>query len=376
MIYNEFKGKKISALGLGCMRLPTKGQSKDIDLEKTRELIAYAMKSGINYYDTAWGYHEGRSEPVMGEILSEYPRESFYLASKFPGYDLSNMSKVKEIFTKQLERCRVDYFDFYLFHSVTEENIDEYLNPENNIYNYLIEQKNQGRIKHLGFSTHGTLATIKRFLDSYGAELEFCQLQVNWLDWTFQRAREKVELVKSYGIPVFVMEPVRGGRLLRLDQAHEKRLKKLAPERTMPEWAFRFIQGIPEVTLTLSGMSNMEQLEENIRTFEEKILLTKEELEALSDIADEIVAKNTLPCTACSYCTSKCPMGLDIPYLIDLYNDGTSTGMTSTAKMALKNTDREKLPSVCVGCRACEAVCPQGIKISEAMTHLADRLAK
>ncbi len=376
MIYNEFKGKKISALGLGCMRFPTCGESKEIDLKKTKEMIAYAMKRGINYYDTAWGYHEGRSEPAIGEILSEYPRESFYLASKFPGYDLSNMSKVEEIFTKQLERCRVDYFDFYLFHSVTEENIGEYLNPKNNIYNYLIEQKKQGRIKHLGFSTHGTLATIKRFLDSYGAELEFCQLQINWLDWTFQHAREKVELVKSYGIPVFVMEPVRGGRLCRLDEEHEKRLKELAPERTMPEWAFRFIQGIPEVTLTLSGMSNMEQLKENIRTFDEKILLTQKELEALSDIAAEIVAKNTLPCTTCRYCTSKCPMELDIPYLIDLYNDGTSTGMTSTAKMALKDTPEEKRPTACVGCRACEAVCPQGIKISEMMTHLADRLAR
>ena len=376
MIYNDFKGEKISALGLGCMRFPTKEDGKTVDEEKTREIVAYAMAHGINYYDTAWGYHYGQSEPLMGRLLSAYPRKSFFLTSKFPGYDLSNMGKVKEIFEAQIERCRVDYFDFYLFHSVTEENIGPYLDEKNGIYDYLVEQKKKGKIRHLGFSTHGTLATIKRFLDAYGAELEFCQLQVNWLDWKFQNAKEKIKLVKSYGIPVFVMEPVRGGRICTLSDEHEAILREVAPERTLPEWAFRFIQGIPEVTVTLSGMSNLDQLRENIATFSEKKLLNKEEYAALERVADEIIASKMLPCTGCEYCMSKCPKKLEIPRLIKLYNDSTSSGMTSTLKLELKDESKEKLPSACIACGACEAVCPQGIEISKMMKKLSDRLDK
>ena len=376
MLYYDFKGEKISTLGLGCMRFPTKGEEKEIDIEKTEERIRIAMEGGVNYYDTAWGYHSGASEPVMGELLSKYPRDSFYLASKFPGYDLSNMKKVEEIFESQLKRCRVDYFDFYLFHSVTEENIDEYLNPENHIYDYLFEQKRRGRIRHLGFSTHGTIETIKRFLDAFSGELEFCQLQVNWLDWTFQHAKEKIELVKSYGLPVFVMEPVRGGRLCKLDSEHENKLLSASPERSLPELAFRFIQGIPEVALTLSGMSNLEQLSENIKIFGEKKPLSASESKVLSEVADEIIRSKRLPCTACHYCTAKCPIGLDIPGMIDLFNESTSTGMMAAAKQVLSAIPTEKYPTACIGCRACEAVCPQGIKISEMMSKFVRRLER
>ena len=376
MLYYDFKGDKISTLGLGCMRFPTKGEEKIIDIEKTEEIIKTAFDGGVNYFDTAWGYHNGQSEPVMGEILSKYPRDSFYLASKFPGYDLANMKKVKEIFESQLQRCKVDYFDFYLFHSVTEENIDEYLNPENNIYTYLFEQKKAGRIKHLGFSTHGTLSTIKRFLDAFGDNLEFCQLQVNWLDWTFQHAKEKVELVKSYGIPVFVMEPVRGGRLCTLSDGCMARLNAVARERSLPEWAFRFVQGVDGVALTLSGMSNLEQLSENIRIFSEKKPLSDIEYKALKESAEEIIASKRLPCTACQYCTAKCPMELDIPFLMDLFNESTSTGMMAAAKQELSAIPNEKHPSACIACHACEAVCPQRIKISEALSKFAEKTKK
>ena len=202
-------------------------------------MIAYAMKNGVNYYDTAWGYHGGQSEIVMGELLKEYPRDSFYLASKFPGYDLSNMGKVEEIFEKQLEKCQVDYFDFYLFHSVSEGNIDAYLDRSNRIYEYLCEQKKNGRIRHIGFSTHGTLETVKRFLDAYGDVIEFCQIQLNWLDWDYQKANEKVRLMNELNIPIWVMEPVRGGGLCRLAPKYADKLHAIAPERTFAEWAFR-----------------------------------------------------------------------------------------------------------------------------------------
>ncbi len=376
MIYKQFQSLQLSALGLGCMRLPTKGDNNDIDIQASREMVAYAMEKGINYYDTAWGYHGGNSELVMGELLSAYPRESFYLASKFPGYDLSNIDKVKDIFERQLEKCRVDYFDFYLFHNVCEMNINEYLDPQYRIYEYLTTQKKNGRIRHLGFSTHGNLDTMKRFLDAYGKDMEFCQLQINWLDWDFQSAKEKVALVQSYGIPVWVMEPVRGGSLANLAPYYEKKLRALRPNAKAVEWAFRFLQTLPEVVVTLSGMSNFEQLKENIETFESEKPLNATEFSTLLDIAKAMTTKNALPCTACKYCTSHCPMELDIPWLIELYNEHVYSGGGFIAPMAVSALPKEKLPSACLGCRACEAVCPQTIKISEMMTDFAEKLVK
>ena len=220
MIYKDFQDLKLSALGLGAMRLPvTDGKDGQIDETATAEMVKYAMDNGINYYDTAWGYHEGQSELVMGRVLSKYPRDSFYLASKFPGYDLENMPKVKEIFEKQLEKCQVEYFDFYLFHNVCEMNIDAYLDPQYGIYDYLMEQKKNGRIRHLGFSAHAECDVMKRFLEAYGEHMEFCQLQINYIDWNFQKAKDKVELLKEWNIPVWVMEPVRGGKLASLVEA-------------------------------------------------------------------------------------------------------------------------------------------------------------
>lgn len=373
MLYNRFGDNSISALGMGCMRFPTTAEG-DIDISATREMIAYAMESGINYYDTAWGYHDGRSEPVMGEILSDYPRESFYLASKFPGYILDNMSKVEEIFEQQLERCRVNYFDFYLFHNVCEMNIDGYLDPQFGIHDYLMKQKENGRIRHLGFSAHGNMDTMKRFLEAYGKDMEFCQLQINWLDWDFQNARDKVNLVKSYGIPVWVMEPVRGGALAKLDDFYMSKLRQLRPHATPAEWAFRFLQTIPTVTVTLSGMSNMEQLKENVTIYEEAHPLTAVELQTLFSIATAMTSKKILPCTACRYCTTHCPQGLDIPRLIELYNEHMYSGGGFIAPMALEALPADKLPSACLGCGACEAVCPQNIKISEMMADFAEKL--
>ena len=374
MIYNAFKDKQLSALGMGCMRLPTKGENKDIDVEATKEMIDYAMKKGINYYDTAWGYHGGNSETVMGEVLSEYKRESFYLASKFPGYDLNNMTKVEEIFEKQLEKCRVEYFDFYMFHTVSESNIEEYLNPKNGIFEYLVEQKKQGRIKHLGFSTHGSLETIERFLKAYGSEMEFCQVQLNWLDWLLQNAKAKVDLLNKWNIPVWVMEPVRGGRLCNLEEKYLSRLQAIAPNRSLPEWAFRFVQSVPEVKVTLSGMSNFDQLKENIDTYATNEPLTDAEFELLLEIAREMMAVGTYPCTSCRYCIDYCPQGINIPWMMEIYNGKIYSGSAFKAPDVFQTMPKEKLPSGCLGCRACEAVCPQNIKISEMMKDFTKRL--
>lgn len=374
MVYRDFQGMRLSALGLGAMRLPVvNGNDAEIDSAATEEMVACAMERGVNYYDTAWGYHDGNSELVMGKTLAKYPRDSFYLATKFPGYDLSNMPKVEEIFEKQLEKCGVDYFDFYLFHNVCEMNIDAYLDEKYGIYAYLMEQKKNGRIKHLGFSAHGSYDVMKRFLEAYGKDMEFCQIQLNYLDWSFQDAKGKVELLESYHIPVWVMEPLRGGRLAKLAEKEETVLKGLRPEEGIPAWAFRFLQSIPGVVVTLSGMSDLEQLKENIRTFETEKPLSKEEMDTLLSIADGML-NGTLPCTACRYCTSHCPQGLDIPMLLNLYNEHSFTGGGFIAPMALSAVPQEKHPSACVGCRSCEKVCPQQIKISEAMSNFSEKL--
>lgn len=225
MIYKEFQGKKLSALGMGCMRLPVlEGDDSRPDQAAVEEMAAYAMAHGVNYYDTAWGYHSGNSELSIGKALSAYPRESFYLADKFPGYDLTNMSRVREILEAQLRRCGVDHFDFYLFHNVCEMNIDAYLDDKRfGIFTYLMEQKKNGRIKHLGFSCHGAMPVLERFLAAYGEHMEFCQLQLNYVDWTFQGGKEKVELLEKYHIPVWVMEPLRGGKLARLSEEEGKK---------------------------------------------------------------------------------------------------------------------------------------------------------
>ncbi|MCI8666511.1 MAG: oxidoreductase [Dorea sp.] len=373
MIYKEFQDLKLSALGMGAMRLPVvDGKDENIDEAATAGMVEYAFEKGINYFDTAWGYHGGNSEYVMGRVLSKYPREKFYLATKFPGYDLANMPKVEEIFEKQLEKCQVSYFDFYLFHNVCEMNINEYLDEQYGIYEYLMRQKENGRIRHLGFSVHGNYEVMKRFLEAYGKDMEFCQIQLNYVDWSFQEAKAKVELLNEYKIPIWVMEPLRGGMLAALSEENTQKLSVLRPEEEIPAWAFRFLQSIPNVVMTLSGMSNFEQLEKNVHTFESEKPLNEEELQTLLGIADSMI--NGVPCTECRYCTSHCPQGIDIPSMLKLYNEHKFTGGGFIAPMALMAVPEDKLPSACVGCRSCEAVCPQQIKISETLSDFAGML--
>ena len=368
MVYRKFQNLQLSGLGLGMMRLPVlEGEDSKVDEAAAAEMIDYAYQNGINYFDTAWGYHSGNSELVAGKYLNRYPRESYYLASKFPGYDLSNMDKVEEIFERQLEKCQTPYFDFYLFHNVYEGNIDAYLNPKYGICDSLLKQKENGRIRHLGFSAHGSVEVIRRFLDAYGKHMEFGQLQLNYMDWHFQNAQEKAALLTEHGIPVWVMEPLRGGKLAKASQEMTAVMQSLRPDETVPGWAFRFLQSIPGVTMVLSGMSDMEQLKANMATYETEAPLSKEEFDTLVARMDEETRKAGLPCTACHYCTSHCPKGLPIPELISLYNEHKATGGGFIAPMAIGSRPQEKRPANCIGCKGCEQVCPQQIKISEMM---------
>ena len=370
MIYKQFHDKKLSGLGMGCMRLPRLDKHEDIDISAVKEMVAYAMEKGVNYFETAWGCHGGNSEPAMGQGLAEYPRESFFLATKFPGFSEENLQKKEEIFTRQLERCRTSYFDFYLLHSVTDHNIDLYLDPRYGLLEYLVQQKQAGHIRHLGFSCHSSLKTMERLLDAWQAHIDFCQIQLNWLDWELQDAKTKGQVLNRRNIPIWVMEPLRGGSLCQLAPGYEEALRQLRPDHTMPQWGFRFLETVPGVTMILSGMSNFQQIQENIDTFSESMPLNDEETQALFAVAEQITAKNTLMCTNCRYCVDYCPMELNIPELIKLYNKHIYMG----SSIPLADLGEEKHPHACVTCGKCAAVCPQKIKIPQMMYDLSQKL--
>ncbi len=276
MLYNDFQDLKLSALGFGTMRLPLNPDGS-IDEAQTVEMTRYAIAHGVNYFDTAYPYHGGLSEVVIGKALAEFPRESFYLATKYPGHQIAERYDPAEIFEEQLQKCGVDYFDFYLLHNIYEKSIDTYLDPRWGIVDYFLEQKRLGRIRHLGFSSHGSPALLRRFLNAYGEHMEFCQIQLNYLDWTLQDAKTKYELLTERNIPVWVMEPVRGGKLAQLPEAEAEKLKALRPEESVVAWCFRWLQGLPNVTMTLSGMSSMAQMAENIAVYETAQTLSEEE---------------------------------------------------------------------------------------------------
>ncbi len=375
MLYRDFKGKKLSLLGFGAMRLP---QSKDgtnggVDVAQVEEMIGAAFENGINYFDTAYPYHKGESERIMGRILSQYPRDQYYLATKYPGHQVSDCYNPAAVFEEQLEKCRVDHFDFYLLHNVCERSLPTYRDERWKIVEYFTEQRKKGRITHLGFSSHAALEGLEEILDLFGNEMEFCQIQINYLDWSLQKAAEKYELLTRRNISVWGMEPVRGGKLANLPAEMANALQARRPEESAAAWGFRFLQGLPGMTVILSGMSNLSQLLDNVKTFSEEKPLTTEEQQLLFHIADTL--KNALPCTGCNYCRDGCPKQLDIPYLISQYNEfkfqpGMNIGMRMDA------LPEEKRPGACIACGRCSAVCPQKIEIPEAMAAFAKGLAE
>ena len=371
MIYQQFQDKQLSMLGFGTMRLPLLADGVTIDEQQVAEMTAYAIEHGVNYFDTAHPYHQGNSERVIGRVLKNYPRESFYLADKYPGHQIASSYDPAATFEEQLEKCGVEYFDFYLLHNVYEKSVEVYMDPQWGIVDYFLEQKRLGRIKHLGFSTHGSVAMMETFLNYCGKDMEFCQIQLNYLDWTLQDAKAKCELLAKWNIPVWVMEPVRGGKLATQSEDIEAQLKALRPDESIPAWCFRWLQGIEGVTMVLSGMSNMAQMVDNVKTFEAPKPLTAEENALLMDAAEQL--KNAVPCTACRYCCDGCPMGLDIPALLAIYNDLKVTP-TFLLGMRVEALPPEKRPDACIGCGACMSICPQNIHIPEALADMAEIL--
>ena len=392
MLYRQFRDKRLSQLGLGNMRLPKlEGKGEAIDEGKARELVEEAHASGINYFDTAYRYHGGESERFLGRVLSQLSRDSFYLATKMPGhmmiYENGKFSftgllanapsrSPAEVFEEQLEKCRTDYFDFYLLHNLCETAYDFYTNDEIGVVAYLLEQKKKGRIHHLGFSAHGRPETIQKFLEWSDSRFpdgcfEIAQIQLNYLDWTLQDARRKYEILTEHGLPVVAMEPCRGGKLASFDEKVNSIFKAVRPNDSIASWAFRYVKSLPNVQVTLSGMSSIEQLRDNLQTFSEPASLTEEENAVLQKVVASMV--DLIPCTGCRYCSEECPQKLDIPKLVSIYNEVKNGGdsIWGVLSFTLGAMTEAELPSSCSGCGNCKQVCPQGIDVPDLMRKLA-----
>lgn len=376
MLTNHFQGLRLSRLGFGAMRLPLLPGQTDptaIDEAQVDAMVDYALAHGVNYFDTAYPYHGGLSERVIGRSLARHPRDSWYLANKYPGHQIASVYDPAAIFEEQLRKCGVDRFDFYLLHNVYENSIQVYQDPKWGILDYFVEQKRLGRIGHLGFSCHGGVKLLEEFLDFCGDQMEFCQIQLNYLDWTLQYGREKYDLLTSRGIPVWVMEPIRGGRLADLPEPSLEALRVFRPDEAPAAWALRFLQDLPNVKVILSGMSSLEQMEQNVATFSGGDPLSQEERSALLEQAEHL--KNSIPCTACRYCCDGCPMGLDIPAMIAACNEARFQ-LSSNIRMRFDALPEDKRPSACIACGKCSRTCPQGIDVPAALQELAQAMEK
>ena len=373
MIYSELCGHKVSRLGFGTMRLPLLADGKTIDKAQTEKMIDYAIANGVNYFDTAAPYHEGKSEIVTGEILKKYPRESYFLATKYPGHQLARSYNPAETFEEQLEKCGVDYFDFYLLHNINEKCYDVYTDPKWGILEYFKEQKRLGRIRHLGFSTHGQPELIENFLKYADGAMEFCQIQMNYLDWTLQNAKLKYEILERYNVPMVIMESVRGGALANLPAAQDARLKAVCPEDSAASWGYRWLTQFDNAKVILSGLSNYEQTLDNVKTFNEAKPITESDNALLFDIAEHI--KDSVPCTGCRYCCDGCPMGLDIPTLLAKYND-YRVAPSFNVSMYIEALPDSRKPSACISCGKCVRSCPQNINVPEHLKAFTEEMAK
>ncbi|MFO7969109.1 MAG: aldo/keto reductase [Candidatus Izemoplasmatales bacterium] len=355
-----------SLLGFGCMRFPKIDSEKpDIDEAQAEEMIDYAYKHGVNYFDTAYPYHQGLSETFIGKVLKKYPRESFYLANKMPSWEIKTLADAKRIFKEQLEKCQVDYFDFYLCHALSEKHFEIYKKPE--IMDFLLEQKAKGTIKHLGFSFHDTPDVLAEIIHTY--KWDFVQLQLNYLDWDFQNAKKQYEIVKDYGVPVIVMEPVRGGTLANLSEESKKILKAAKPDKSIASWAIRYAASKENVMTVLSGMSNLEQTKDNVATLTNFKPITKSEQETIDKALNKFLENNTIPCTNCKYCMP-CPQGVDIPGIFKIYNKYAISKYARAFINEYEKLGKEKLAENCISCGECLDHCPQSIDIPKRLAEI------
>ena len=373
MIYSEFNGLKLSRLGFGCMRFAKDPATGEIDQALVDAMFRLAIEGGVNYFDTAYPYLDGKSESAMAQALRDIPRQNYFLADKFPGHSLPGPVDNLALFDVSLKRCRTDYFDFYLLHNVTEWSVQYYESPEYHILPDILKLKAEGKIRHLGFSFHGGTALLEDFLNRHEGVFEFVQIQCNYLDWTLQNAREAYDIITRRGLGVWVMESVRGGKLAALPAEASARLKAFDPTASDASFGFRFLQDLPNVKVILSGMNQVSQVEDNLKTFAAHRPLSAGERSALLEIAEGM--KQGAPCTGCRYCVAGCPQGLDIPFLLECYNNYL-TDAALTASMRLDGLREAERPSACVGCGQCAHACPQRIDVPKVLSELSELYVK
>ena len=356
----------VSLLGYGLMRLPLKDRrnQSEIDKEKAQELIDRAMAGGVNYYDTAWVYHQGMSERFAGEALKKYPRESYNLADKMPVWEVKSLDDAKRIFQEQLDRCQADYFDFYLLHSL---NGGAWPNVRDlGALEYARQMKKEGKVKYLGFSFHGDNKDLAVIADEGG--WDFAQIQLNYFDWD-DYSREQYEILTSHNIPVIVMEPLKGGELANLQPKTLQMLTNARPGTTGAQWAFEFIASLPNVLTILSGMTYMEHVEENLKTFSPIEPLGDEGKELLAKVKEFMKEEGKIPCTTCRYCTP-CPVGVAIPDIFKMYNNYRSSLIKWMSQREYFQLAKEARADACVECGACLKKCPQKINIPEELKRV------
>lgn len=363
---------KVSLLGMGCMRLPKVDPEKeDIDYEKAQEIIDYAYANGVNYFDTAYGYHGGQSELFVGQALKKYPRESFFLASKMPIWCVKEKGDVERIFNEQLKKCQTEYFDFYLFHAQNAANFQKC--QEFGVYEFLSQMKAEGKIRRLGFSFHDTPEVLRHICDTY--PWDFAQIQLNYLDWEMQDAKTQYQILNDREIPVIVMEPVRGGVLASPCEAADILFREERPDKSIASWAIRFAASLPGVLTVLSGMSNMEQVRDNVDTMTRFEPLTDREREVIDEALEAYRKKDTVPCTGCRYCMD-CPFGVDIPKMFSLYNHYVLDRDGEDYLEAYEAQPESERADQCQACGACMEKCPQHIRIPDQMVTIRETVEK
>ena len=370
MQYRKFSrlGLQISALGFGCMRFPTLGKPGQIDEAEAIKMLRYAIDNGVNYIDTAWPYHRETSETLVGQALRQGYRGKVYLATKSPVFQINHVTEYDEYLDRQLTKLQTYYIDFYLLHALNKARWEKCLKDD--ISKFISRGKESGKIRYIGFSFHDSLPVFKEIVDAY--DWDFCQIQYNYMDEKYQAGRKGLEYAAGKGLPVIIMEPLLGGRLAEAKTTALEAIWSNAPGGGSPaEWALRWLWDQPEVSLVLSGMSTMDQVQENIRSAAKAAVgsLTKEEIEVIHQARDYYRAKTKVECTGCGYCAG-CPAGIDIEKIFTLYNEAS---MYSEAEKAGKRYQKMKEAgkdfSHCLDCSQCEDICPQNLKVRH---HLRD----
>ena len=368
----DFFGRRAPELGFGLMRLPRDPETKKIDVAQVSKMVDAFLDAGLTYFDTAYVY-EGSEEATREALVKRHPRNTYTLASKLNANAAKDEADAKNQIYVSLERTQAQYFDYYLLHALSENNIQKYY--DYHLFDYVQELKAKGLVKHIGFSFHGSPALLQQILDEH-PELEFVQLQLNYIDWENPKvaSRQNYEIAVAHNMPIVVMEPVKGGTLAVLPPAIDKIFKDAEPEMSTASWAIRYIASKPGIFTVLSGMSNMEQAENNLSYMADFKPLTEEEEQKVAQVVEALNSVPKIPCTACHYCTEGCPMQIPIPDIFRVMNDYLVYQNLERAKNGYAHIVSRGggKASDCIDCGQCEDQCPQHIAIRDELKKAAE----